>query len=786
MLTASVRSNMFKLLVSYNAMSAKQHEENGIGKYRLPIQFWFVLIIVIWNTCPAVSADWVGFRGADKQGICNEVVTPAEWSLEENRNIIWQKEIQGRGHSSPIIKDGRLFLTTAYEKLYNGTYKTVVQWTILILSALMLALMTSMSVGSVMYHRYLRNLLSVYAATIIAICVIWGDSLFDFQDPIRGWIVSSFVFTTAALLSLSVPRSSKWVRMLVAISCFLFSGVVLLAFPNRDHMLRRHISSMVFLLIGAYPFCVGLLIALFSWAKKAQDGELLHASIARRFIEHLAAAILIVVPLFVVGYILLNTWNSQAEEVQRGIDFAPFISGWIPLLLLAITLVSVALVKVYPDRLILRTFFVLSCLFVLLTFTGWFVSQLILHSPYFRYHFGRSEIRFPLNHRFLAFIVSFLFGAVLILVSKLRTAKCGNIAGWFRVITLSVGCLYLVSANYVTHETSLVRAVVCIDCLTGETIWTSDVCAGPPSKAHRDNSEVTPTMLSVGDRVYAYFGKLGLYCLNVEGKVLWSRLEVPFTGLYGVAASPVYCDGKIIIHTKNEREAHLIAFDEFTGDVKWRVPRIKDPQACGVHRTPLVLEIGGIEQLVFCARDAIAGYSIKDGHELWCHEVGSLRGDPVASLASDHSRLYVSDERVTMAFDLNTLANKDKNPIVWEKKIRGANCASPVVWKDILLTVSDSGHVHCLNAITGELLWTDRFKNRFWSSIVVVGNYAYMSNLKGVTTVLDLHDKVPVIVGQNTIGESIYASVAVADSRLYIRGISSLVCVGSNETGILK
>jgi outer membrane protein assembly factor BamB len=57
------------------------------------------------------AADWPQFRGPYSNGVANEPNAPSSWSAQEN--IYWQRDIPGEGWSSPVLSNGRLFLTTA-------------------------------------------------------------------------------------------------------------------------------------------------------------------------------------------------------------------------------------------------------------------------------------------------------------------------------------------------------------------------------------------------------------------------------------------------------------------------------------------------------------------------------------------------------------------------------------------------------------------------------------------------------------------------------------------------
>lgn len=58
-----------------------------------------------------VSADWPQFRGPTQQGISEAKGLPLEWGPE--KNVAWKAPVPGKGWSSPIVADGKIFLTTA-------------------------------------------------------------------------------------------------------------------------------------------------------------------------------------------------------------------------------------------------------------------------------------------------------------------------------------------------------------------------------------------------------------------------------------------------------------------------------------------------------------------------------------------------------------------------------------------------------------------------------------------------------------------------------------------------
>ncbi|HEX8914800.1 MAG TPA: PQQ-binding-like beta-propeller repeat protein [Humisphaera sp.] len=62
---------------------------------------------------PPEPQDWPQWRGAKLDGRSPEVAVPTTWSGTEN--VAWKTKIPGKGHSSPVVCNGRVFVTTALE-----------------------------------------------------------------------------------------------------------------------------------------------------------------------------------------------------------------------------------------------------------------------------------------------------------------------------------------------------------------------------------------------------------------------------------------------------------------------------------------------------------------------------------------------------------------------------------------------------------------------------------------------------------------------------------------------
>lgn len=76
------------------------------------------LIGLSMATQMTVAGDWPEFRGPTAMGQSSARNLPITWS--PTNNVVWKQPIAGSGWSSPVLRSGRLYLTTAIKKASGG------------------------------------------------------------------------------------------------------------------------------------------------------------------------------------------------------------------------------------------------------------------------------------------------------------------------------------------------------------------------------------------------------------------------------------------------------------------------------------------------------------------------------------------------------------------------------------------------------------------------------------------------------------------------------------------
>jgi hypothetical protein len=177
-----------------------------------------------------------------------------------------------------------------------------------------------------------------------------------------------------------------------------------------------------------------------------------------------------------------------------------------------------------------------------------------------------------------------------------------------------------------------------IDFNTGQVRWAQQVGSSPPARAkHLKNSYASETPVTDGERVYAYFGNLGLFALDMTGKPVWSKPIGPFKtrNNWGTSASPVLHEGRIYIVNDNDEQSFLAAYDARTGAEIWRVDRKEGTN----WATPFVWQNELRTEIVTSGSDRVRSYDLS-GKLLW-----ELSGMSTISIPTPFERfglLYIS------------------------------------------------------------------------------------------------------------------------------------------------
>ncbi|MCE9564157.1 MAG: PQQ-binding-like beta-propeller repeat protein [Planctomycetes bacterium] len=333
---------------------------------------------------------------------------------------------------------------------------------------------------------------------------------------------------------------------------------------------------------------------------------------------------------------------------------------------------------------------------------------------------------------------------------------------------------------------------LCIDRDTGKIV--QDVKLGTeanPAYCHPFNSYASPTPFIEQNRLYAHFGSHGTWCVDTDsGKVLWERKDLKCDHFRGPASSPIVFGDLVFLIFDGFDLQYVAALDKTSGKTVWKTDRkIKYSNDNGdikkAYATPVVLEIGGRQQLVCPSAECTMAYDPKTGEELWRVTHGGMNGSARAVMGN--GMLYLTAGHPSKIIAVKTDAKPDstgmlpKEAVVWSATKNVPTRPSVTLDGDLLYMVSDNAIASCLEATTGKVLWSERLDGEFSSSPVLANGNLYCSNQQGKTFVLSA-GKTFNAVAENRLGEGkdagVMASPAIAGDVLFLRTKTHLYALG--------
>ncbi|MAI34361.1 MAG: hypothetical protein CBE00_09465 [Planctomycetaceae bacterium TMED240] len=320
------------------------------------------------------------------------------------------------------------------------------------------------------------------------------------------------------------------------------------------------------------------------------------------------------------------------------------------------------------------------------------------------------------------------------------------------------------------------RHVLCLDAKSGQVLWDKTAAVVPGESLHKMNSWATPSCVTDGERVIAFFGAGGLHCFDNEGGKLWSKDLGTFPGGWGVGASPIIFNELVIQNCDAEGKSYLIALDRKTGSEVWRTPREAKPR--GGWSTPIVIDVNGQPELILNGEFGVSAYNPKTGDPLWNCTGFNGRGTPVP--AWGNGLLYVVNGKSGDVYAVRPGGRGDvtKTHMVWHTERRGGrDLPSPILVDDCLVAISMSGIATGYDARSGAELWKERLGGNYSGSPIAAAGRIYALAEDGSVAVLKAGEKFE-LVSKNSIGdgqsEIFRSSPGVIANDLLIRSDSTL------------
>ncbi|MEJ7606253.1 MAG: PQQ-binding-like beta-propeller repeat protein [Bryobacteraceae bacterium] len=346
--------------------------------------------------------------------------------------------------------------------------------------------------------------------------------------------------------------------------------------------------------------------------------------------------------------------------------------------------------------------------------------------------------------------------------------------------------------------------ILCFDKKSGKILWEQTAHTGTPkSRRHTKNTQASPTPVTDGKHLVAWFGSEGLYVWDLSGKLLWKKdFGVLNSGWFfdpdyewGVAASPIIHKGMAILQCDVQKDSFIASWDLRTGKEVWRTKRDEIPS----WGTPNIYEGNGPDgkprhELVTNATKAIRAYDPDTGKELWKITGKDFNSETTASAPVFFEDLILISNGYPPAYpifaikagatgDISLKDGQETNDsIVWSKKRGGTRIPTPLVYRGILYTLGENGILSAWNPRTGERHYQGRVSSKAGTahsaSPVAANGNIYLPTEDGAVYVVRAGPKYD-LVSTNEMGEWMMATPAISDGILLIRTATHLFAIGS-------
>ncbi len=321
---------------------------------------------------------------------------------------------------------------------------------------------------------------------------------------------------------------------------------------------------------------------------------------------------------------------------------------------------------------------------------------------------------------------------------------------------------------------------------SGKILWQQTLReALPHEQGHHTASLASNSPVTDGEHLFAFFGSFGLYCLDLDGQLVWKVDFGPMQSLHGhgEGSSPVLYKETLVVNWDHEGKSFVVALDKKTGKERWKLQRNEVTS----WASPIIIEHAGKPQVIVSGTSRVRGYDLANGKVLW--ECGGLSSNIVASPVSADGMVFAGssyDKRALLAIRLDGAVGDitDSGQIAWSR-IRGTPYVpSPVLYDGGLYFLTHyQGILSRVDARTGE----DRpgsFRlegiTNVYSSPVAAAGRIYVTDLDGSTIVVGSGD-VPRLLSLNHLSEPISASPAIAGGELFLRGEKHLYCLAEGK-----
>jgi outer membrane protein assembly factor BamB len=329
---------------------------------------------------------------------------------------------------------------------------------------------------------------------------------------------------------------------------------------------------------------------------------------------------------------------------------------------------------------------------------------------------------------------------------------------------------------YVFGRQDANEVIVCLKAEDGKEVWRNAYAApaigGPAAGAH--SGPRSSPAVSAGK--VCTLGISGIVsCVDAaSGKTLWRKDD--FSGAWPrfyTSSSPLIVDGLAVVQLGGPTGGGIVAYDLATGEPKW-----KWTGDGAAYASPVVMTADGVKQVVALTDKMVVGVGLADGKLLWQipFAPSGMAYNAATPIIDGQTVIYTGQGRGTKAVKIAKQGDTFEAKELWANAGLAPQYNTPVLKDGFLYGLSEKGLFFCINAKTGETVWTDTTSRRSFGAIVDGGSCLLALPQSSQMIVFKANDKAYTEVASVKVADKgTYAFPVLAGKRIFVRDQDSVI-----------
>jgi outer membrane protein assembly factor BamB len=304
-----------------------------------------------------------------------------------------------------------------------------------------------------------------------------------------------------------------------------------------------------------------------------------------------------------------------------------------------------------------------------------------------------------------------------------------------------------------------------LDAATGRMVWETKYNA-----TYKPNPAATRTH-GTGPKSTPALADGRLFTLGMTGLV--TAFDAASGKLYHTSMSPLVDRGLVIVHVGGHNDGALTAFDARTGAVRWAWTG--DGPAYG---SPIVVELGGVRQVITMTQDNLVGVAVADGSLLWKRPY-SVRATRNAVTPIVHNQIVIVSGLGMPVSGLRVFNKSGQwaTEDVWVNNDTTMDMSTGVVIGNSLYGFSprNSGQFFAIDANTGQTLWLSEPRQGDNAAVVRAGDWWFALETDAQLVVARADSRQFEMVKRYEVASSAtWAQPVLSGKRVFIKDVSTI------------